>query len=581
MRRLIGKFFKAVFLLLNAYFVMIGVLATILLFVLMSSMTHFGDYLAMPSLQTGDRFVLVVKLDGTITEEAQAWRRFRPKDQISMHEMRKLRDLIVEDPHIEAVFLDINAVQGSFTTISELRSIFADLVKNGKRLVSYMKSGDNSGYFLASAGEQIIVPPAASIMIPGPVFNLVYLGKMLKNFGVGVEVLRSGKHKNVFEFLQRDSPSNSAVQVYADLEADLRDQMASAIAESREIYPAVVEQWLRRSLYTPEAAADAGIIDAIDHPSDALNELMMTVEVDQHIDHTDYLRSQRRTQPKPVLGIGYIEAFGQIVMSGNAWQDIVPENITAELNWMRDNDDVKAVVLRVDSGGGSALASELIWHELHSLSEVKPVVVTMGEHAASGGYYIAVGADYLFAEAGTITGSIGVAALNVNLAEFSDKHGISFHTITQTERENMLNFGRSLSADDHEFLQASLLDTYNLFVERVSSQRDLPLEKIKELADGRVFTGEHAYALGLVDAVGGIVKAFNKASVLAGFAEDSPYRVHRYPRRYSVLACIRETWDVRNCLAALQSKGITDRLLALAKDRVVAVWLGSLLPITF
>ena len=580
MRRLLGKFLKTVLLLLNAYFVMIGVLATVVFFILMSNVTHFGDYLSLPSLSAKERFVLVIELDGLITEEERTWR-LRPKEQISLHEMRTLRDLIIEDSRVEAVFLSVNAVQGGFATASELRSIFAELVASGKSVVSYLESGDNIGYFIASAGERIIVPPAASIMIPGPVFDLLYLGKMLKNFGVGVEVLRTGNHKNVFEFLQRDNPSNAAVQMYADLESDLRQQMANAIAESRSLYPAVIEQWLRRSLYTPKAAVDAGIVDAINHPSDALGELVATVGVEKHIDYADYLRIQRPTKPKPALGIGYIEAFGQIVMRGNAWQDITPAHITSELNWMRDNDDVQAVVLRIDSGGGSALASELIWREVNALSEVKPVVVTMGEYAASGGYYIAVGGNYLYAEAGTITGSIGVAALSVNLASFADKYGISFHTVTQTERENMLNFGRALSKADHELLQASLLDTYELFVERVATQRDLPAAKVKEFADGRVFTGEHAYALGLVDAVGGVTDAFIEATKQAGFAEDSPYQVHRYPRRYSILSCLKETWDVRNCLAATQSKSIAERVLTLAQDRVVAVWLGSLLPITF
>ena len=362
MRRLIGKLIKAVLLLLNAYFVMIGVLATVLFFILMSSVAQFGDYLPIsrPSLGAGERFVLVLELDGLVTEETRT-RRFQPKDRIHMHEIRTLRDAIVEDSRVEAVFLDINAVHGDFTTIAELRDILATLVASGKRVVSYLKSGDNAGYLIASAGERIIVPPAASLMIPGPVFNLLYLGKVLKTHGVGIDVLRSGKHKNVFEFLQRGSPSNATVQMYADVEASLRDQMVSAIAESRKLTPAVVEQWLRRAVYTPKAAESAGIVDAIDHPSAALGELMTTVGVERQIDHIDYQRSQRRSRSKPVLGIGYVEAFGQIVMRGNAWQDIIPADITEELNWMRDNEDVKAVVLRINSGGGSALASELIW----------------------------------------------------------------------------------------------------------------------------------------------------------------------------------------------------------------------------
>ncbi|MDE3270064.1 MAG: signal peptide peptidase SppA [Pseudomonadota bacterium] len=582
MRRLLGKLIKTILLLLNAYFVMIGVLATVLFFSLIATFAHVSDFVSLPTkLDEGSRIAVGIELDGFINDDMRTWR-FRPKDQTSIRELRELLDLSIEDARVETVLLEIGTVYGDFTAVSELRAIIAELVAHGKQVIAYLQDGDNTGYFIASASEQIIMPPAASILITGPVFNLTYLGKMLKDFGVGIDVLRTGNHKNVFEFLQENRPSDDTVQMYAEVESSLREQMVNAIAAGRQRPPAQVEQWLRRSLYTPQAALDAGIIDSINHKADLWSEWTESGVAVNLLDARDYMRISKTSLRKPALGIGYVEASGQIMMRGNAWQDIIPASIAQELKWMRENDDIAAVVMRIDSGGGSALASELIWQHVKHLSAAKPVVVTMGEYAASGGYYIAVGANYLMAEAGTLTGSIGVASLSIDLAEFSDKYGVSFHTITQTERENMFNIGRALSHSDRKFLQASLQDTYELFVQRVYEQRDLPMTKVREFADGRVFTGEQAYALGLVDAVGGITEAFSKASALAGFAEDSPYKVYRYPRRYSLWACLKETLDVRDCLSLLErSRSISDRLLALAQDRVVAVWLGALVPLAF
>ena len=569
---------------LNAYFVLIGLMTTIIALLVLFNFARYKDFLPLPSLLSTEGFVLVVRLEGALVERSllrgSIINRFSKRQEITLQDMQRLQRLVLDDIRIEAVYLDIRSLRSDFTTLARLRQMLVAIVKSGKQVVAFMAQGDNSSFFLASACERIIVPPATSIDLPGHVFDMVYFGDALKRLGIGVQLLRSGERKLVFEQLQRNSPSEEAIEMYADLEADLRAQMVHAIAEGRKKNPLVVEQWLRRSVYTVAEAIEAGIIDAVKHPSSALAELLKTVGVEKRIIHEDYLRlaKKKKSPNNQTHGIGYVRAFGQIAMQGNNWENVLPTRLTEELHWMFTNDKVQAVVIRVDSPGGSALASELIWKEISNLSIEKPTVISMGSYAASGGYYIAMGGDYVFAEASTITGSIGVAGLSLNFADFAEKYGVSFHVFTQSERRDYYNLGTPMSENDRILINSSLQEVHDLFVDRVFAQRDLPMNKLKQLTDGRAFTGKQALALGLVDAVGSESDAFKKASELAGYATDAPYLVYRYPQQTTFWECLLATMSVRRCVSYFQDQSdIGARLRLLAKEKIVSYWLGALI----
>ena len=236
-------------------------------------------------------------------------------------------------------------------------------------------------------------------------------------------------------------------------------------------------------------------------------------------------------------------------MDGNEWDTLLPRRIIAELEWMRENEDVQAVVLRVNSPGGSAVASELIWKEVTRLANSKPVVVSMGEVAASGGYYLAAGASYLLAEPATLTGSIGVVGMLPNFAGFEDEYGVSFHVVTASERQALYNTGTAMTAADQRIVQHSLQEIYRVFKERVADGREMEMAKLEQLAGGRVFTGAQAVEVGLVDALGDLTAAFTKAKELAELNPSLKYPLYRYDHgRLSFFDCLRATFDVKRCL---------------------------------
>jgi protease-4 len=219
-----------------------------------------------------------------------------------------------------------------------------------------------------------------------------------------------------------------------------------------------------------------------------------------------------------------------------------------EIAWAMDNNDVKAVVLRIASPGGSASASDYIWDRVRTLNEKKPVIVSMGSVAASGGYYIASGARHIFADASTITGSIGVIGMLPNLEGMREKWGVSFHTITQSNRSNLLG-GRKMTPQDQTYMQNSVEDVYRTFKSRVASSRKMSMEKVEQLAQGRIYTGQQAKEVGLIDDIGDLREAFQFAKKEAGLDPNKLYPIHRYePPVLSAAECLRSLGHLRKCI---------------------------------
>ena len=253
-------------------------------------------------------------------------------------------------------------------------------------------------------------------------------------------------------------------------------------------------------------------------------------------------------------GIAWIDATGEIVMHSQSPDKISPK-LKTELLWALESENVKSVVLRIDSPGGSALASELIWKAIHDLNAQKPVIVSMGGVAASGGYYLASAAKKIFASRTTITGSIGVIGMIPWLQDSTNKYGISFHTITSNNRSSLLNPGKTLSRQDREKIQSSINQTYSTFLERVASGRSMDKDNVHKLAQGRVWTGQQALDHGLIDAIGGAGEALNEAKVLAGWSESDRVPILRWtPDFDSIADCLMESPNPMRCFPVQQSR---------------------------
>ena len=585
-----AKLGRALLALLRSYLIGVGVLTTMFFLLLMVSLSRceLDTSSARVSVPTGDT-VLVIDLSGQL----RRWRSGRLDSLLSgiglrlrytwISDVRRVLTLARDDPRIKAVLLDLQEnLHGTLVDFAVLRELLADFVATSdKEVVCFLAAGDGNRYLLASAADHIVISPVTVLEIPGPVLHLTYFGRALKKLGVGVQVVQTGDYKSAFEPFVHNQPSPATLEMYRNLEQSLRHYLVSAIAAGRQRDAHEVSAWLARSLFSPITAQARGVIDALGHRNTVLAALKKTVQVEEHVAYQSYLATAAAESVADDGGLGLVEAVGPIFMDGSAWDTLLPRRIIAELEWMRENEDVSAVVLRVNSPGGSAIASELIWKEVTRLATRKPVVVSMGEVAASGGYYLAAGATYMLAEPATITGSIGVVGMLPNFAGFEDKYGISFHTVTASERRALYNTGKAMTDADQSLLQHSLQEIYRVFKERVAAGRKLDPTKLEQLAGGRVFTGKQAVEAGLVDALGDLTAAFTKAKELAALDPSLKYPLYRYDHgRLSFFDCLRTTLDIERCLEAQYSHTSfnTDslhnylRLLTSNKMLVLALW---------
>jgi protease-4 len=335
--------------------------------------------------------------------------------------------------------------------------------------------------------------------------------------------------------------------------------MIQTVASSRNKPVEQIAGWFKQSIFVPKDAVDAGLVDQIAHPQEATNVMYTKVNVTEEVSIHDYDIAEELADQinQNGSGVGLIRAEGEVLMStsGNYEEEIIPSRLREELQWMAEKDEVKAVVIRIDSPGGSATASELIWEEVRKLVLTKPVVVSMGNVAASGGYYIAAPATKIFADPGTITGSIGVISAIPKTPGFAEKWGIAFTTVTGSDRKAIFDPSMALTPFDRSMMESSIAAVYQLFKERVATGRNIPIEKVDELAQGRVYTGIQALDIGLVDDLGGISEAFQAAKQLGTLDPEKLYPIYQYEGDEIDLShCLRSALEFYRCLDKFQSR---------------------------
>lgn len=608
-RGIFGRLIHSLFVIVTSYFAILGLIVTVsglLIAVAIYKGITEQEKKEKVAAADYDQVLLEIPIDRRIIDESVS-----KKDELLAqlfsdelpYSLKNLQDSLrraAEDKRILGVVLDIQYGGGSMSTITALRDSFLEFSKSNKPLYVHMSEADSLLYYLGSAGTKINLAPVSGLSIPGPAFQLTYFASALQKLGVEMEVVRAGKYKSAMEPFVLDQPSPETLEMYGAIESSLRSTLVDAIAAGRKKDKLIVEGWLKRSLFTTQQAVNQGLVDRIGYLSDWLEELKAETKAKDVIAVDDYVEKSKaidesHAAPVNIGGdsdsIAVIEAKGEIVMaSGKASDDLIsPKDINKELKWARDEGHVKAVILRVDSPGGSALASDLIWDEVRKLAAVKPVVVSMGSVAASGGYYISAPATLIMAEPTTITGSIGVIGAIPKGLKFSEKWGVSFHVVSESDRKNYLNFGSPSSEQDKQILGESIDEVYGAFVHKVAEGRKQDPAHIREIAQGRVYTGEEALKLKLVDKLGGFDDALREAKELAKLDSSKLYPLEYYePESKSVMDRV---WDAipggqRGRLSAmLESVGFAplqplqaiERLQLLMEDStVLAYWPGSL-----
>lgn len=471
-----------------------------------------------------------------------------------------------EDEDVAGIFLEIEAVDLGWAQVQSIRRALTAFQTAGKPCVAWAPSMTNKEFYLGSACEELHVAPAGLFFVNGLSITQSYYAGTFEKIGVVANFEHVGDYKSAVEPFQRTGPSDAASEAMNTLLDSLYGQMIAGIAEGRELEPDAVRALLDDPPMTPEGAQAAGLVDHLSYRDEVLrrvlegetlpdDEEIAGKDVDPKADGAqdvagaeeeeepdeedllslkDYLQDLRLDWAGNGDEIAVVYAEGQIIdgESGDelfGGQMIGDVSLVKTLEKLRKDEDVVAVVLRVNSPGGSGSASDAIWRAVERVKEKKPVVVSMGDYAASGGYYIAAGASYIFAEPGTLTGSIGVFGGKLVLSGALEKIGVTSHTYERGAFASLLSSSRPFTDPDRAKFRTFLEAFYQTFLDRAAKGRGLTKEQVHAVAQGRVWTGEQALERKLVDELGGVDEAIAKAIVLAGASEDVGIR--RLPER--------------------------------------------------
>lgn len=452
----------------------------------------------------------------------------------------RLREL-ARDPQLAGLVLRIRDLEISLPDVIELRGVMHELRAANKTLACHVEGASNAGYLLLAACSKIGIAPLGQIAITGPAALPIHIKGLLDRFGVQADFLHVGAYKGAAEPLTRDAPSPEMETTLRDILDRHYETMVSVIATERKLERKRVEELIDTGLFASEQAKAAQLVDDVGTFEAFRAEAKLpwtTLELDTGTSDklTGLVKVWRflgAMPPERPLGehVAVVYAIGNIVDGDGdgvlgARSEIASHTLVAAIRALTDDDAVKAVVLRIDSGGGSAQASELIWRALAELVARKPVVVSMSDVAASGGYYIASNATRIYALEDTLTGSIGVVGGKLAPGNALAKLGVATFPRGRGRRATMMATLDPWTADEKQVIQRSMEEVYTVFTGRVAAGRKLPIDKVKELAQGRVWTGAKAKQLGLVDEIGGLDAAIAKARELGKVDADTDLEIY-------------------------------------------------------
>lgn len=472
------------------------------------------------------------------------------------------------DDRIDGLYLRIEGPVAGWGRMQEIRSALVDFRAAGKPCVAYAEMLDDAGYYLGSACDKVVLAPSGITMVNGMVVSQSYYAETFEQVGVVPEFEHVGDYKSAIEPYERTGPSDAASEAMNFLLDGLWEQMIADVAASRGLSEAETRKLLEHPPLSPEEALERGLVDALAFP-DAVAARIHQVANDDWIDSlqepvskelqegvkdrftsiTEVAKAVRAEHRSKDAHIAVLHAEGPI-MSGKSDGGLFGSSILADQTfrqWMREirkDDSVKAVVLRVNSPGGSGLASDMMWREIElAKADGLPVVVSMADYAASGGYYISAPADHIVAQPSTITGSIGVFGGKLNLAGVYGKLGIHQHDYKRGELSDLFSSTAGFSEEGRTTYRRFLSDFYERFLQKVVVGRGMERDAVHEVAQGRVWTGTQALERGLVDSLGGLDVATAKAAELADLDEGT-WGLKRWPRQKDVFELLME--DLQN-----------------------------------
>ena len=454
-----------------------------------------------------------------------------------------------ENEDIKGIYLQANSLGTSYASLQEIRNALLDFKESGKFVIAYADSYTQGLYYLSSAADKVLLNPKGMIEWRGIASTPLFYKDLLQKIGVEMQIFKVGTYKSAVEpFIATEMSPANREQVTTFI-SSIWSQVTEGVSASRNIPVDSLKAYADRMLmfYPAEESVRCGLADTLVYRNDVRDYLKRLVDIDED-DNLSMLGlgdmiNVRKIVPKHKSGniIAVYYASGEITDypgSATSEEGIVGSKVIRDLRKLKDNDDVKAVVLRVNSPGGSAFASEQIWYAVKELKTKKPVIVSMGDYAASGGYYISCGADTIVAEPTTLTGSIGIFGMVPNVKELTDKIGLSYDVVKTNKYADFGNIMRPFSEGEKALLQMMVAEGYDTFITRCAEGRHTTKEAIEKIAEGRVWTGEAAKELGLVDELGGIDKALD---IAVAKARVGGYTIVSYPEKKDVLSSLLDT----------------------------------------
>jgi protease IV len=459
------------------------------------------------------------------------------KDEIIFYDLVKAIETAGKDTSVSGIILQIDSADMGFAQIQELREQIRQFRKKNKMIYAVLNVQGNKEYYLAAACDKIYYMPANVFAITGLMAEVFFFKGGLDKIGIKFESVSKGAYKSFPEPYTREHMSHEFKENMTVLISDLNNQYLDDIIYDRKISREKINELFNRGFLNPKEAMASGFIDEVEYPIDAEKKIVEsagTLELTVSLD--DYIRERTIENywgPKSEIAVIYVS--GSIIHGESKGSDIVSAKTIGDETYYKalleafKDFRIKAVVIRVDSGGGSALASELMWHYLVRLKKEykKPVIFSFGNVAASGGYYIACTGDHIFANTGSVTGSIGVVTGKLSLKELYSKLGINKDTIKMSEFADIFSEAKDMTAEERKVIEQGVEYVYNSFTEKVAAARHIEKDRVDKVAEGRVFTGSQAKNSGLVDSFGGLLAAIEMARKISNINDD--YNIRHLP----------------------------------------------------
>lgn len=538
------QFFKFMFASALGFIVAGGILMLIFFISIVGIISSFeGSFSSQREVKVKEKTVLHLKLNQAIVDRAERnpfddldFGPFSQAGNMGLNTLLKSIEHAANDDKVKGIYLDLTSFPGGLGSLKELRDAIIDFKEeSGKWVLAYSNMYSQGGYYLASAADKVYLYPEGDMEWKGLGTSIMFFKGMFDKLDIDIQVIRGGnnKFKSAVEPFIREDMSDANKEQTLKMLNSISAQMMQDISTAKGT-PVDKLNLFADSLMlnSPDDAFALGFVDALKYRDEFMAELMDSVDVDKEnklnlISASKYYSSistKKKAEELTTGGkesgknkIAVIYAQGAIETGkGQGVESMGSETISKAIKKARKDSTVKAIVLRVNSPGGSALASDEIWRETVLAREVKPLVVTMGDVAASGGYYISAAADFIYAQPTTITGSIGVFGIIPNAQGFfNEKMGITFDGVQTHENAEPMGINRPLTDFERKKIEQSVERVYNTFLTRVSTGRNMSVEEVDAIGMGRIWSGTNALEIGLVDELGGLNDAIAKAAELA------------------------------------------------------------------